>query len=68
MVDPTEREQAALRAAAPLAGEYIESLGKTDLTLFTVEEFLILIRVIVGGYLEAKASLDINDTWDDVPF
>ncbi|MBF0423147.1 MAG: hypothetical protein HQL73_09170 [Magnetococcales bacterium] len=68
MVDPTERELAALRAAAPLAGEYIESLSKTDLTFFTVEEFLTLIQVIVGGYLTAKAGFDINDTWDDVPF
>lgn len=68
MVDPTERELAAMRAAGPMAGEYIESLGKTDIALFTVEEFLTLIRVIVGAYLEAKAKLDIDNTWDDIPF
>ena len=68
MVDPTEREQAALNAAGPMAGEYIESLGKTDLVLFSVEEFLELIQVIVSAYLEAKARFDINNTWDDIPF
>jgi hypothetical protein len=68
MVDPTERELAAMKAAGPMAGEYIESLGKTDLALFTVEEFLALIQVIVTAYLQEKAKLDINNTWDDVPF
>ncbi len=68
MVDPTERELAAMRAAAPAAGEFIESLGKTDLTLFTVEEFLTLIQVIVGGYLTAKRQFDHDNSWDDVPF
>ncbi|MBF0400247.1 MAG: hypothetical protein HQL90_05720 [Magnetococcales bacterium] len=68
MVDPTERELAAMRAAGPRAGEYIESLGKTDMALFTVEEFTTLIQVIVSTYLEAKATFDVNNTWDDVPF
>ncbi|MBF0629242.1 MAG: hypothetical protein HQL91_13580 [Magnetococcales bacterium] len=68
MVDPTERELAAMRAAAPAAGEYVESLGKSDLTLFTVEEFMTLIQVIVGAYLSAKTAFDVTDTWDDVPF
>ncbi|MBF0583737.1 MAG: hypothetical protein HQL80_05815 [Magnetococcales bacterium] len=68
MVDPTERELAAMRAAGPKAGEYIESLGKTDMALFTVEEFTNLIQVIVSTYLEAKATFDVNNTWDDIPF
>ncbi|MBF0184726.1 MAG: hypothetical protein HQM06_10115 [Magnetococcales bacterium] len=68
MIDPTERELAAITAASPVAGEYIESLGKTDLLHFSVQEFLTLIQVIVSAYLEAKAGFDINNTWDDVPF
>ena len=68
MIDPTERELAAIRAAGPRAGEYIEYLGKTDMALFTVEEFTTLIQVIVSTYLDAKAMLDVNDTWDDIPF
>ncbi len=68
MIDPTPREMEAMRAAGPLAGEYIESLGKTNLAQFSVNEFLMLIQVIVTGYLDAKAQLDADDAWDDVPF
>ena len=68
MIDPTERELAAMRAAGPRAGEYIESLGKTDMALFTVEEFTTLIQVIVSAYQSAKTEFDINNTWDDIPF
>ncbi len=68
MIDPTVRELAAMRAAGPKAGEYIEHLGKTDMALFTVEEFTTLIQVIVSAYQQAKTEFDINDTWDDIPF
>ena len=68
MIDPTTRELAAMRAAGPKAGEYIESLGKTDMALFTVEEFTTLIQVIVSAYQSAKTEFDINNTWDDIPF
>ncbi|MBF0160028.1 MAG: hypothetical protein HQL58_10960 [Magnetococcales bacterium] len=68
MIDPTERELAAMQAAGPLAGEYIESLGKTDLALFTLEEFITLIQVIITAYLEAKCQLDLANRLDDVPF
>ncbi|ABK45407.1 hypothetical protein Mmc1_2916 [Magnetococcus marinus MC-1] len=68
MIDPTPREMAAMNAAGPMAGEYIESLGKTDLTQFSVSEFLMLIQVIVTAYLDAKAQMDAGDTWDDIPF
>ncbi|MBF0462238.1 MAG: hypothetical protein HQL87_12665 [Magnetococcales bacterium] len=68
MIDPTQRELAAIRAAGPKAGEYIESLGRTDMALFSVEEFTTLIQVVVSAYLEAKATFDVNNTWDDIPF
>ncbi len=68
MIDPTPREMEALRSAGPMAGEYIESLGKTDLAHYSVNEFLMLIQVIVTAYLDAKARMDADDTWDDIPF
>ncbi len=68
MVDPTPRELQAMFEAGPMAGEYIESLGKSDLAQFSVNEFLTLIQVIVSAYLEAKVRLDADDAWDDVPF
>jgi hypothetical protein len=57
MVDPTEHEVAAMRAASPLAGEFIDSLGKTDLAQFTEHEWLTLIEVIVTAYVETLQQL-----------
>ena len=68
MIDPTPREQAAIKKAGQFAGEYIESLGRTDMMTWSVEEFLTLVNVIVGAYLETKATLDVSDDFDDVPF
>ncbi|MBF0140237.1 MAG: hypothetical protein HQL74_08150 [Magnetococcales bacterium] len=68
MVDPTPREMAAMKKAGQIAGEYIESLGRTDLMTWSVEEFITLVTVIVGTFLEAKVQLDKEDKWDDVPF
>ena len=66
MVDPTEHEVAATRAASPPAGEYIDSLGKTDLAAFTEEEWLTLIGVIVTGYVDALRDL-VNDDGEVAP-
>lgn len=57
MIDPTEQESAAMRAASPLAGEYIDSLDKTDLVQFTEEEWMTLIEVVVTAYVEALHEL-----------
>jgi Family of unknown function (DUF6511) len=53
----TEHEVAAMRAASPTAGEYVESLGKTDLAAFSEDEWLTLIEVIVTAYSDALRDL-----------
>ena len=51
MIDPTPHEQAAMDHAVAMAGEYLESLGQTDLaTLVSPSEWRQLIEVIVTGY------------------
>lgn len=50
MVDPDEHEAAAIEAASPAAGEYLESLGKTDLAALTRAEWLTLLEVVVTAY------------------
>ncbi|WP_137179190.1 DUF6511 domain-containing protein [Roseomonas sp. AR75] len=50
MVDPDEHEQAAIVAASPMAGEYLESIGKTDLAVLTETEWLTLLEVVVTAY------------------
>jgi hypothetical protein len=57
MVDPTEHEVAAMRAASPVAGEYVESLGKTDLAAFSKDEWLALIEMIVTAYTNTLRDL-----------
>ncbi len=68
MIDPTPHEQAAIKSAGQVSGEFIESLGKTDLMTWSVEEFLTLVEVIVTAYLDAKVRLDAKDDLDDIPF
>ena len=35
VIDPDEHEIAAIQAASPMAGEYLESIGKTDLAVLS---------------------------------
>ena len=56
MIDPDEHEIAAIQAASPMAGEYLESIGKTDLAVLTDTEWLTLLEVIVTAYQDALAQ------------
>jgi hypothetical protein len=55
MVDPDEHEIAAIAAASPMAGEYLESIGKTDLATLTEAEWLTLLEVIITAYQDELA-------------
>ena len=55
MVDPDEHEIGAIAAASPMAGEYLESIGKTDLAVLTEVEWLTLLEVIVTAYQDELA-------------
>ena len=57
MIDPTKHELAAMESAVPMAGAYIESLGKTDLMTFSTDEFTTLIEVIVTAYTDRLREL-----------
>lgn len=50
MIDPTENEITAMLHASDMAGEYLEHLGKTDMSEFSEEEWMTLIEVIVGNF------------------
>jgi len=65
MVDPTPNEQDALEAAGQTAGEYLESLGKTDLALLELEEWESLIESVVTGYTDRLRELADQD-WQQV--
>lgn len=55
MVDPTETEIAAMRYASDMAGEYLESLEKTDLATMTEDEWMNLMEVIITGFSDSMA-------------
>ena len=50
MIDPNEHEVAALRQASAVGGEYIESLGRTDLAQWSEQEWTTLIDVVVTAF------------------
>jgi hypothetical protein len=52
VVDPTEDEIEAIQAASQPAGEYLESIGKTDLATLDESEWLTLLEVIVTAYTD----------------
>jgi hypothetical protein len=56
--DLTPNEIKALEHAGDMAGEYVESLGRTDMAQFSREEWMTMIEVIVGGFSEKLGELN----------
>lgn len=61
MIDPSENEQAALRAAGQTGGRYIERLGKTEIATWSALEWTNFIDAIVTAYHEHLASVELED-------
>jgi hypothetical protein len=74
MIDPTTNERVALLHGAEMAGEYLDSLGVTDLAQLGVEQWHTLIEVAVTGFcdhLRALAGEDrsrLDASTPEVPF
>jgi hypothetical protein len=66
MIDPTRHEQAAIDHAIALAGEHIESLGRTDLMTWSPEEFASLIEVVLTAFTDRLRELGDDDR--EVPY
>lgn len=52
MIDPNEHEEAALRHAGAIGGEYVESLGRADLAQWSEKEWATLVDVVVTAFQE----------------
>ena len=61
MIDPDKHEVQALAAAGRTAGEYIESIAKTDLATFTGEEWATLIEVAVTTFQDTLREACANE-------
>jgi hypothetical protein len=66
MIDPTRHERAAMDRAVAMAGEHIESLGRTDVMTWSPEEFAALIEVIVTAFTDHLRELGDDD--GEVPY
>jgi hypothetical protein len=53
MTDANEAELAAMKMASERGGEMIESLGQTDMALWTVDQWHGFIEAVCGGYVES---------------
>ena len=68
MVDLTEQEQAAIRAAMKMVGESMEEVGwDTRLIELSEAQVLTLIEVAVGGFQDAMFAMAKNDD-TEIPF
>lgn len=59
MVDPTEKEQAAIQQGGVYGGEYLDSLGKTDLATLTPEEWAQFCECIITGFVDAMQETGV---------
>ena len=68
MVDPTEREQAALRAALALVAESMEEIGwQTRLSELSWWQALTLVEVAVTGFQDAMRT-SADPAGEEPPF
>lgn len=65
MIDVDERERVALLAGGRMGGEYLESLGVTDLAALGEAQWLQFLRCVLGGYADAMQS--IHQATDGLP-
>ena len=69
MVDLTEQELAAIRAAMRPVAEIMEEIGwDTRLTDLTEPQVLTLIEVAVGGFQDAMRATARNIDSSEIPF
>ena len=61
MIDPTPNEKAAFVRGGEMGGEYLDSIGKTDLETLQPHEWLTLVEAIVTGYCNYLRELAARD-------
>lgn len=59
MIDPTEHEIAAIEACSEPAGQYIESLGRTDMASWSRDEWLSFLECVITGYIDELKRVSV---------
>ncbi len=57
MIDPDEQERIALLTGGHDAGEYLDSLGLSDLAVLTDAQWFQFLRCVVGGFQAALQAI-----------
>lgn len=53
MIDPNDKELRAIDSGGEMGGEYLESIGKFDMSKLSAIEWHQFLRCVVGGYTES---------------
>ncbi len=61
MIDPTPNEAEAMTVGGQQGGEYLESIGKSDLSTLTEIEWDRFIDAVVTGYCDHLRELAASD-------
>lgn len=57
IVPLTDTENKAVMATGPIAGEYLDKLGKTDLAQMSYEEWMDFVAHVCDSFLDERAKL-----------
>ncbi|WP_337187564.1 DUF6511 domain-containing protein [Phenylobacterium sp.] len=58
MIDPDEKERIALLTGGQAGGEYLDSLGVSDLARLDDGQWLQFLRCLVGGFQDAMQAFE----------
>lgn len=61
MIDPTPNESEAMTVGGQQGGEYLESIGKTDLATLTETEWDRFLDAVITGYCDHLRALAARD-------
>jgi hypothetical protein len=61
MIDPTPNEIAAMEHGGSMGGEYLDSIGKTDLASLGHDEWKTFVEAIITGYCDYLRELAARD-------
>lgn len=57
MINPTRHEITAIEAASGPAGEYIETLGRTDMATWSESEWMCFLECVITAYSDQMKQL-----------
>lgn len=60
MDEPNEYEISAMNQAGDVAGQYIDTIGRTDMATYTAEEWRGFVAAVCGAYVDALMQQQIT--------